>query len=371
MKILRFEAEGFRNMKELCFLPSPGINLIAGENGQGKTNLLEAIWLFTGMRSFRGAKDREMIGFDGQHAALSLSFQTEQREQRASLCFLRGNPVEKQASLNGVPLEHASKLFGALRAVVFSPEHLSLVKGGPEERRRFLDSALSQSRPSYLKLLRQYNRILSQRNALLKANVSREVLHATIEGWDAQLSKVGSYITLMRADYVEKLAEQAGSYYDGISSGREAFSMRYHSTIFCKRQEGVSYTNGIINYYYDRLQSHLGEDIRLGFTGCGVHRDDLRLTVAGKDARSFASQGQQRSAVLSLKLAECELLREASGDAPCVLLDDVMSELDHGRRMFLMEHLSDMQVFITGTEAMDIPLEGACFHVHDGVLSPG
>ena len=372
MRIQTFEAQGIRNLQAVRIDPSPGVNVIFGENGQGKTNLLEAIWLFTGMRSFRGAKDRDFIGFEEQRTSLSVSFQTAERVQTAALALQRDNIRDKRVFLNGVPLANPANLFGALRCVVFSPEHLSLVKEGPEERRRFLDSAVAQTRPSYLKLLRQYNRQLAQRNALLKAPYSGKPPVEAVDVWDRQLAKTGSYLSLMRLDYVERLAKAAGEYYAGISSGRERLELRYYSTVFCKRREPVSYTNGIIEYYYDRLHSRLNEDFRQGYTGLGIHRDDLHFFIGGRDARAFGSQGQQRSAVLALKLAESALLTAAFDEAPCILFDDVMSELDVGRQQFLMNNLEGLQVFITCCELAGLMrlAEGGRFSMENGVLTP-
>lgn len=347
MKILSFEAEGFRNLQSIKFAPYEGVNVIYGDNGQGKTNLLEAIWLFTGMKSFRGAKDRDFIGFDKQVAVISTAFQTAERAQTARLQLQKANIRDKRAFLNGVELDNSAQLFGALRCVVFSPEHLSLVKDGPEERRRFLDGAVAQIRPAYVKLLRQYGKILAQRNSLLKELYRHRDLLPTLDAWDQQLARIGTTLSIMRMEYVEKLSKVCAEYYTGISSGREQLTVRYLSTVFGEPKESISYTNSIIEIYYNKLHAHLDEDIRQGFTGVGVHRDDLQFCIGCHSAKSFGSQGQQRSTVLSLKLAESYLLRHAFGETPCVLFDDVMSELDIGRQSFLMNNLGDMQVFIT------------------------
>lgn len=373
MKITDFYAVGFRNLKELRFTPCGDVNIICGDNGQGKTNLLEAMWLFTGMRSFRGvgAKERDFIGFDDKAATLQLHFETAERAQVAKLMYPKENIRCKRAWLNGVELEATSKLFGALRCVIFYPEHLSLIKDGPDGRRNFLDNAVSQVRGGYMKTLWQYNKILSQRNALLKELYHKRSLLPTLEMWDLQLAKAGTYLTILRMDYAEKLAKVCAEYYAGISGGRERLSLSYFSTVFDGYPDAITYTDSIIEFYYDKLQRSVPEDIRQGFTSLGVHRDDLALLLNDRAAKSFASQGQQRSMVLSLKLSEAYLLRHAFSDYPVILFDDVLSELDASRQGFIMNHLGDMQVFITCCDASDIALlkQGRVFTMKNGALS--
>lgn len=375
MRITDFYSVGFRNLKELSFSPSPEVNIIYGENGQGKTNLLEALWLFTGTKSFRsigaGIKERDFINFDEKVATLQMHFQTTERPQTAKLVYPKDNIKAKKAWLNGVELESTSRLFGSLRSVIFYPEHLSLIKAGPELRRSFLDSAISQVRKGYMKTLWQYGKILSQRNALLKDIYHNRSLLPTLELWDIQLAKAGTYLTVVRRDYVKKLAGICTDFYSGISSGREKLSVSYCSTVFGSKQQEIDYTESTVNYYYNKLQNAVQDDIKQGYTSLGIHRDDLNCCLNGRPAKSFGSQGQQRSIVLSLKLSEAHLLRHAFSDYPVILFDDVLSELDSTRQSFIMNQLSDMQVFITCCDLASSSLlrKGKIFEMRGGKLS--
>lgn len=330
MRVEALELSGFRNLSPLTLSPAPGVNVIYGENGQGKTNLLEALWIFTGGRSFRGAKDGDLIRLHGDKASLSLCFFSEERQQELELRLGEG---KRFVSLNGVKKRASSEIVGKFCAVIFSPEHLSLVKEGPSGRRQFLDSALCQSRPVYAGLLTRYNRTLFQRNALLKDIPRHPELLDTLEIWDMRLSQLGEEITRERLRYVEALEPAAASAYEGISGGREAL--------------GLSYRKGYEGSLSEALLRSRKEDVRFGHTAAGPHRGDLSISLAGVPARSFGSQGQQRSAVLALKLAETELLRRFTGEEPVILLDDVLSELDSHRQDYLLNHLEGRQVFLT------------------------
>lgn len=372
MRINDFYAIGFRNLKEISVSPSPQVNVIYGENGQGKTNLLEALWLFTGTKSFRsqglGVRERDFINFDEKVATLQMFFTTAERQQNAKLVYPKDNIRSKKAWLNGVELGNTSKLFGSFRSVIFCPEHLSLVKGGPDGRRSFLDGAVSQIRKGYMRTLWQYNKILAQRNALLKEISYKRELTATLEMWDFQLAKAGTYITIQRLDYVNKLSKACREYYEGISQGREMLDISYCSTIFTGVQEPISYTESIVNHYFNKLQSSVKDDIKQGYTSYGIHRDDIACCLDKRPAKSFGSQGQQRSIVLSLKLSEAELLRAEFLDNPVILFDDVLSELDSSRQSFIMNNLGDMQVFITCCDPNSTQQlkQGAIFEVVNG-----
>lgn len=342
MKIQRVAFRNFRNLLPDELVPHEGMNVIYGQNAQGKTNLLEAIWLFTGGRSFRGSRDVELIAFGQELAQLELDFFSEEREQNAVLS-IRGK--KRSAIINGVDTGGVMDLVGKVRAVIFSPEHLSLVKEGPAMRRAFLDGAICQWKPVYAKLLFQYNRILQQRNALLKDIPRHAELLDTLDIWDEKLAQKGGALMLERTRYVQELTVPAGRVYDGISQGRETFSLRYRS-LFSGEGDAATYAAA----FQEALGSSRREDLSAGFTTVGPHRDDLEIFVNELDARAFASQGQQRSCVLALKLAEAELLEHLAGEPPVVLLDDVMSELDAGRQDYLLYQLGGRQVFMTCCE---------------------
>ena len=355
MKVLELRASGFRNLETLRFFPCGGLNAVTGENAQGKTNLLEAMWLFTGGHSFRGARDQELVRAGAQEARLSLTFFSGGREQRAELT-LRGGA--RQAVLNGVMKRGMAELIGRFCAVVFSPEHLSLVKGGPAERRAFLDSALCQAKPSYAIAYARYRRTLNQRNALLKDIARHPELEDTLPIWDDRLCRSGAVLIRERRAYLERFAPRASAHYAGIAHGREELRLTYQPS--CGGDMAES------------LRRALREDIRSGHTSVGPHRDDIGIEIGNMAARLYASQGQQRSAVLAMKLAEAAVLAEACGEEPVVFLDDVLSELDGSRQLYLLSSLSGRQSFLTGCELPPRALSGtaARFLVRGGTVSP-
>lgn len=332
----------FCDYRNLCggeLLPDPRMNVIFGQNAQGKTNLLEALWLFTGGRSFRGSRDAELIAFGRDTARLELDFFSEEREQNAVLT-IRGK--KRSAALNGVEYAGVMELVGRFRAVIFSPEHLSLVKEGPALRRAFLDGALCQLKPVYARILFQYNRVLQQRNALLKDIPRHAELLDTLEIWDEKLAQRGARLMAERDEYVRRLSAPAQRIYQGLSGGREEFSVCYRTAA-----DGPQTAEQWESLLREILSRARREDLSAGFTTAGPHRDDLEILVDGRAARSFGSQGQQRSCVLALKLAEAELVQQLAGEPPVVLLDDVMSELDAGRQDYLLHQLLEKQVFLT------------------------
>lgn len=372
MHITRLATQNFRNLHDGELLPCQGVNVIYGGNAQGKTNLLEALWLFTGGHSFRGAKDGELPrlegngGANGARASLTLDFFSEERMQTATLNIENGR---RNSVINGVKKKTGSALVGKMRSVIFSPEHLLLVKEGPARRRSFLDGALCQLKPGYAALLSLFQRALLQRNALLKDMVRFPELADTLEVWDARFAKLGGEVMTERSAYIERLAPKVKEIYDGISKGRETLTAAYAPAV--KAEEG-----------YDRQQAEQAllqelkrtqrSDIKAGFTTAGPHRDDLEIALNGISARAFGSQGQQRSAVLALKLAEAEALSHLTGETPVVLLDDVMSELDQSRQDYLLNHLQGRQVFITccSPETVRLMETGRRFRVEAGRVEP-
>ena len=341
MKVNALEAENFRNFSALRFEAGDGIHVIYGDNAQGKTNLMEALWLFTGNRSFRGAKESEMIAIGQNYAKLELYFEDSEREQTAGLML----GERKKHHLNRVPVKTPSEFSGRFPAVVFSPADLTFVKDGPEKRRRFLDMAISQLKPVYQNYLNQYSRVLLQKNTLLKDLYRHPSLRPTIELWDLQLAKIGTILTSFRMDYLKKLGVFAGRIYEGLSQGKEEVQYQYRSTVFPEEIEG--YTDASIEQYYQALCAAVEDDSKTGFTSVGVHRDDIEVLLDHLPVRQFGSQGQQRSCVLALKLAESRLLSYVTGETPIMLLDDVMSELDTRRQDYILNHLENQQVFIT------------------------
>ena len=355
MKAQHLDIFAFRNIKNAEISPVPGVNVICGENGQGKTNLLEALWLFTGSRSFRGAKESELVPIGGEFAKISLSFYAFCRDMQ---CEIRYGRV-RGASLNGVDEKSAAALSGNLFAVVFSPTHLSLVKGAPAERRQALDTMIEQLKPRYKQVLGEYGRLLQQRNTLLRDAQLSPALIDTLDVWDASIAKIGALVTRTRKSYLERIAPIAGELYAGISGGREVLELSYEASA----EIGGNITE---EEFLALLRQNRNEDMRTGITSVGPQRDDFSFFLDGVSAKAYASQGQQRSAVLALKLAECTLIEQVSGEAPLVLLDDVMSELDANRRDYLLHHLENRQIFITCCDPHQIESAEAIWEVSNG-----
>ena len=341
MKISRLHLEQFRNIESLSVFPCETVNIIYGDNAQGKTNLLEAIWLFSGAKSFRGAKDADLIRFGESRALIESDFFCAGRQQTSKI-QLEG---KKTAWLNDIRQDSITAFAGIFTTVVFSPSHLGLVKDGPAGRRKFLDTSICQITPRYIGMIGQYQRILLQRNTLLKDISYASALLDTLDIWDEKLSALGGVIIRMRMEYTRRLQKEAEDIYKGISMERESFSLDYRP-FELPVQEGQTQRE-ISSLLLEKMMQNRSEDLRSGSTGIGPHRDDLEISINGRSVRSFGSQGQQRSSVLALKLAESRCIGDILGERPVILLDDVMSELDQNRREYLLNHLTGSQIFIT------------------------
>lgn len=368
MVIETLRLRDFRNLADAVLEPGTGVNILFGKNAHGKTNLLEAIWLFTGAKSFRGARDPEMIGFGKKTAKASLRFLAGGRDNTAEIAFL----PSRNASLNGVSLKSAGELSGEFRAVVFSPEHLSLVKGPPRNRRRMIDTAICQLWPKHAALLREYARALMQRNALFRFPGPAA---DTADVWEDRLCALGAQITVARLRYARRLRKKASDFYTEISGGAEHFTFRY---VDGEGNEIPSETDGKIRTTAEintRLKETFAKNRRkdedAGYISAGPHRDDLELTIDGMASRLYASQGQQRSAALSLKMAEAAILNEQTSEPPVLLLDDVMSELDPSRQEVILKNTQGWQVFITCCEPAALnSFGGRLFQIKNGNVVP-
>ena len=365
MNVTRLGFEQFRNLQDGEIFPCDTINVIFGSNAQGKTNLLEAIWLFTGGHSFRGTKDGELPrlvdGKNAESAALSMDLFTEGRAQNLQLLFKNGR---RSSVINGVEKKTGSALVGKFCAVIFSPEHLLLVKEGPARPRAAFAGALCQAKPAFARVLTNYNKALQQRNALLKDIVRHPELEDTLDIWDERLILFGTQVTLERIAFCRALAPKAAEIYSGIAKEREGVAFSYAPFRGADTQEKIA------GAFFSALRENRATDIRMGFTSAGPHRDDLSIEIDGLSARTYGSQGQQRSIVLALKLAEADVLFEKTGERPVILLDDVMSELDMSRRDYRLSHLHGRQVFITCCDPETVRLmeRGRGFLVERGVL---
>ncbi len=370
MKITSIRADGFRNLKEVDIALHPKLNIFCGSNAQGKTNLLEALWLCTGERSFRGSKDRDMIAADGKKLSISAEFEDNRRVQTIDYAFSRSDMKNKKLLINGVSMKNPSELLGKLRCVIFTPEDLSLSKGSPDNRRSFCDQSVSQLKLSYRNVADKYKRILEQRNLQLKLIASGKSDDSMLDIWDIQLAQMGAYITMLRYNYCKKLNSTASALYEEISSGAERLDIVYNSTVYKELEGRIDYKGDLFGEYYDKLTGSRADDIRAGFTIHGVHRDDLLCGINGMAAKDFASQGQHRSIALIMKLSQAYILGEEMCDPPCILLDDVLSELDAARQSFVMNKIKGMQVLITCCDSSQLNhTEGTVFTVKSGRVS--
>lgn len=366
MYISKLCAEGFRNLKDVNVSPCKSINIIAGRNAQGKTNLLEAIWLMSGCRSFRGSKDSEFLCFGQQKYSISVSFCDLRRSQSLSRSFSRDGL--KEVRLNGVVQKNYSGLFNAFRCVVFTPDDYALINSSPEVRRSFIDLSHCQISPSNIHTVRNFQLASANRNALLKNSAHLR----DIGVWDWQIANLGARLAVMRSNYISKLAKSASALYSSISGSNEVLSCTYRSNVYpADFDYPKEVSREMIDIYLQKLSDSLSDDIRRGFTLCGCLRDDLTLKLNGRNLRDFGSQGQKKSAALSLKLAQADILSSSSLDSPIVLLDDVMGELDTHRQKLVLETTGNMQVFLSVCNLNVLPEISDCriFSVKDGRVS--
>lgn len=360
VKKLRFE--NFRNLYNGEITPCEKVNVIYGDNAQGKTNLLEAVWLFCGGHSFRGAKENELIHFENSFFKLSMDFYSQEREQNAEIAFSQN---KKKITLNGVEKNSSSYLTEVFSCVVFSPENMTLVKRGPSLRRKFLDGAISQQRICYAAALSKYNHIINQRNALLKDIYKHKELKDTLPIWDDSLALRGAIILKERMEYIKELKIYAHKFHDDISSSKEKLSLNYISNAGVNEEDSIEVITEKLREAYENSRK---DDYHTGYTNIGPHRDDMDIKINGISAKTFGSQGQQRSAVLSLKLAQAEMLYIKNNEKPVILLDDVLSELDPKRQDFLLNKVDSYQVFVTCCEESNKEQlrSGKVFYINDG-----
>ena len=351
MRIKSLKIENFRNIKDIQIFPSDEMNVIYGENAQGKTNIIEAIWLFTGAKSFRGAKDEELKRFSCEKARLKIEFEAEKIEKSAQIEI----NDKRIACLNEKPLKSVSHLAGKFNAIIFSPTDLRLLSDGPKVRRKFLDMAICQLYPTYIEILRGYTKAVTQRNKILKDFKNNSSVLPLLDVFENEIALSGEKIIKYRLRYIEILKEFIPEIYKGISNGRENLEIEYISS------------NTGENLLTD-LKNSRKEDMFTYKTSVGPHRDDLEFKINGISAKNFGSQGQKRSVALSLKLAEAEILKKNTGEYPICLLDDIMSELDPKRQNFILNHIKEMQTFLSccDPETLKNLKEGKRFQIKSG-----
>ena len=360
MKIKKLSLFQFRNYERAEFAPCPGVTVLYGANAQGKTNLLEALVLCCLGRSHRTNKDLDLIRFGQAMARVRAVYEGNEGAQEILVCLSASEGKKKEVRLNQTPMKRIGELMGHINVVLFSPEDLRLIKDGPESRRRFLDMEISQQQPAYFYALQRYQRALTQRNELLKkiADSASGALFSTLAEWDALLAAAGGEIISRRKAFIGRLSEAAKEAHFSLSGGKEELTLRYAA----KAQDALELENF--------LRASRKEDMRRMTTTVGPHRDDLTVLINGRDARLFGSQGQQRTAALSLKLSEIEVMRRDLQRSPILLLDDVMSELDVSRRNMLLSSIGGVQTVITCTDVSDLGGASyeAAYRVEDGAL---
>ena len=334
MIIKSLELADFRNYETLNISFDKGTNILYGDNAQGKTNILEAIYVSATTKSHKGSKDKEIVNFNKEEAHIRTYLEKEDVEYRVDM-HLRKNK-SKGIAINGQKIKKAAELLGLLNVVFFSPEDLSIIKNGPSERRRFADLELCQLDNFYLYNLNHYNKIINQRNKLLKDMYFNPGLKETLNIWDSQLVSFGSKIIERRDLFAKQLCEIIGEIHKKLSGGKEELIIQYEPDVS-------------IEDFERKMRENQEKDIRSKMTSTGPHRDDFSFIVNGIDIRKYGSQGQQRTAALSLKLSEIELVKKMTKDTPVLLLDDVLSELDSNRQNYLLNSIGDIQTIITCT----------------------
>ena len=338
MYITEVSLQNFRNLAQLKIEPSEGINVIYGSNAQGKTNFLESLYFCAMGRSLRGKSDQQLIRFDAEESHIRMMVQRKNLYDRIDVHLKKDE--KKGIAVNGLPVRKLGDLFGTLYAVIFSPEDLSLVKDGPAERRRFLDMELCQLSKVYYYDLQQYYRILKQRNNLLKEISKNPKLQDTLFVWDDQMAEYGERIIAARKKFLARLDEIAAEKLSQLTGGKDHLQTIYKP-------------NCDAGMLAEKLQKNLERDITFGATQSGPHKDDILFSIDGREVKVYGSQGQQRTAALSLKLAEIEIVKKIAKDTPVLLLDDVLSELDSNRQNYLLDSIGEIQTIITCTGLED------------------
>ncbi len=358
MIIKSLELADFRNYETINISFDKGTNILYGDNAQGKTNILEAIYVSATTKSHKGSKDKEIVNFNKEEAHIRTYLEKEDVEYRVDM-HLRKNK-SKGIAIDGQKIKKAADLLGLLNVVFFSPEDLAIIKNGPSERRRFADMELCQLDNFYLYNLNHYNKIINQRNKLLKDISFNPGLKETLNIWDSQLVSFGSKIIERRNLFTEQLCEIIGNIHNKLSGGKEELIVKYEPDVS-------------IEEFENKMRENQEKDIRYKMTQSGPHRDDFSFIVNGIDIRKFGSQGQQRTAALSLKLSEIELVKKMTKDTPVLLLDDVLSELDSSRQNYLLNSIGEIQTIITCTgldEFVNNRFEiNRIFKVSNGVIS--
>ena len=366
MNLQELYLRSFRNYEELKLTLDPGVNLIVGDNAQGKTNLLEAIFYLGSGKSFRAQKNSEMIRFSDEFSEIQGKIFSQEREQTIRwLLFQKARP--RQVFRNGAKKKTASEIAGVLPAVLFCPEDLMVLKTGASQRRRMGDYVLCQLRPNYDAALTEYHRILEQKSRILKDHFENPGILEILPEYNQRLCQVGALLISYRARFYDSLGREAGRFHGEFSGGKEEFSLEYHT------DSGISDPFQPVSRLTEELQDHLQRryraEVETGSCLVGPHKDDFEVCLSGINLKSYGSQGQTRTAAISLKLAQRELMAREFGEQPVLLLDDVLSELDPGRQDFVLNQIVSGQVFITCCEPGRFTKLGKTLEIHAGNLA--
>ena len=358
MIVKQMELHNFRNYKSLCLPLSEQVNIFYGDNAQGKTNILESIYVCSTTKSHKGSKDKEMIRLGEEEGHLRMNFEKKGIPHRIDM-HLKKNKT-KGVAIDGIPIRKSSELFGMMNVVFFSPEDLSMIKNGPGERRRFMDMELCQLNPMYLYYLSNYNKALNQRNQLLKQITTQPSLKETLEIWEDQLVEYGTQLIKSRTNFIIELNELVREIHCSISGGKESLTLCYEPSTTAED-------------FKQKLRKSREQDLFRKSTVYGPHRDELSFFIEAQNLKLFGSQGQQRTAALSLKLAELELVKQKIGENPVLLLDDVLSELDRKRQHHLLDRMEGIQTLITCTGLEEFVGDrqkfNHIFHVINGMVN--
>ena len=366
VKVTHLNLINFRSYEMLDTDFDPGVNLIIGDNAQGKTNLLESLIYLSQGGSYRTRREDELIRWDQEYARMEAKIQNNRRETELAYVLYRG-PRRRQIMLNGVRQKNASEAEESLTTVMFCPEDLQILRSGALVRRRFLDSAISQLRPKYKKAVSDYQKLYESKSRILRDQFLKPGLRDTLPDFNRQMAAVGSVIVSYRAEYCKKLNLLASRYHSICSGGNEDLAICYQtvSTIsdpFAPRQT-------LFEQIMAHQESHFRAELESGRCLTGPHKDDFEVFLDGRSLKSFGSQGQTRTAAIALKLSEREIARDDTGEEPVLLLDDVLSELDRGRQDFILNEIRSGQVFITCCETEKVTTAGKVYHVQNGELT--
>lgn len=358
MKIQSLSISNFRNYQNLKIDFDDKVNIFIGKNAQGKTNLLESIYYCCIGKSFKSSKDKELIKWGEENGFIKLVANKKYRDTQVEVRF--SNSQKKEIKINGLPIRKIGDLIGEINIVFFSPQELKLVRESPDERRRFMDIDISQNNKRYFYQLGRYEKILANRNKLLKNSSSIDVVKETVDIWDRALITSAKLIAFERQKFVEQILPYAQKAHSYISGGKEELNLKY--VCGC----GIALDENFEKNFEKLLRKNLEKDFKLGYTSLGVHRDDIDIFLNGVEVKSFGSQGQQRTVGLALKLAELENMFNINGEYPILLLDDVFSELDLDRQRRLLKFVDRTQTFITCTDEKEIA--GKLYHIENGKM---